>query len=217
MRASITQVLCALVLPSLLLGSGLLVGCGDDGSAVDMAGLNTDMPAGGDMTAAACVNVATWPSDQLFGAGTPDPLDGYDFLTTAYGDRNGAGGLVDTLRVEIYHKTGSTPAIPRTVMLPATGTYGDCDDCVLIDFGQDFDNGDFGTLYFARGGSLTVTKADRNPLMGGITVSGSNVRFVEWNFDGNNDKPVANGKCIEVGSFSFNTTYDNNEADGGTD
>lgn len=212
MKASLAHVLCALVLPSVL-----LVACGgNDSTATDMAA-NLDLPAAGDMPAVGCLTVPTWPNTMLFADGSTDPLMGYDFLTRVLADRAAAAGLVDTLRVELYHKTGMATTFPRTAPISATGTYNDCDDCVLIDLGQDFANSDPGTLYFARGGSLTVTKADRTPITGAISVSGTNVHFVQWVFDAASDKPVANGKCIDVGTFSFSSTYDNTAADGGTD
>jgi len=207
MKTLLTHVLRALVLPSLL-----LVACGDDPTS-DMG----DMTATGDLSAAACVTVASWPNTTLRAEGIPDPLDGWDFVTSVYADRAGTGNLFDRLGVELYHPTGATTTLPRTVTLSATATYTDCNECLLLVTDGNPSIEGSGTGYFARGGSITVTKADRTPLAGGITVSGSNIHFVEWTFGEDADKPVANGKCVDVGAFSFNATYDNSANDGGTD
>src|SRR4029079_5073095 len=114
------------------------------------------MHIGVDLSAGGCLTVPTWPSDSVGAVGFPDPFMGYDFQTAIYGDRDSTGGTYDTLGVEVYHCTGSAAAIPRTVSLPSSGNYTNCDDCVVLFKDQD-SQGNPDAFYFAVGGSLKIT------------------------------------------------------------
>ena len=213
MKSSLSLVFAVLILPLLL-----QVGCGDDSSSGNMdLSASGDLAGVKDMTAAACTTIASWPTDSLFADLTADPLTDYDFLNSMYADgAANSAGTFDSMRIELYHKIGTSNALPRTVMIPADGTYNTCDDCVLIDAEIDPMTFMSNRLYFARSGSLTITKADHTLSGGTMTVSGSNVHLVEWRYDMNNDKPVANGKCYDVTAFNFTKMYVG-ATDGGTD
>ena len=201
-----------------LVMSATLIGCsGDDSPSGDMSafldmGATVDMPG-----TTGCTTITTWPNDATYASLVPDPFDGYDAEVALLGDKPGTGMLVDSLAIELYNQVGATPSYPKTITLSASATYNNCDECVLAYIGQNYDTQDFGTMYLATGGSITITKADRTLNGGTATVSGSKIHLVEWQYDQNNDKPVAKGKCIDVNAFSFTADYDAVGGDGGTD
>jgi hypothetical protein len=206
MKSSLSVLLSALVLPSLL-----AIGCGDDSANKNDLATTGDLSVAKDMSAKACTAVATWPSDNIDVIGGAVSSDPFDFAIIGHALKT-TGSNIDAVSTELWHQP-STPAAPRTVMLPANGDYTTCEVCVLLDEMYDPTQG-FGTTgYFARSGSVTITKADFSAVAGMMNVSGSNVNLVEWDFM--NDKPVTNGKCYDVASFSIMGSFSN--PDGGTD
>jgi hypothetical protein len=207
MKSSLSLLLSALVLPSML-----AAGCGDDDNNKGDMILTGDLAGAKDMSAKACTAVSAWPSDDIdIAYGGPVDADPFDFAIISHAVKTN-GSQLDAVSVELWHQA-TTPAAPRTLMLPANGDYTSCEVCVLLDENYDRDQmfGDVG--YFARGGMVTVTKADFGQAMGMVNVSGSNINLVEWDF--NNDKPVTNGKCFDVASFSISGSF--SAPDGGTD
>jgi hypothetical protein len=207
MKSSLLVLFAAVVAPSLL-----VLGCGDDNGSQDMAAGPDLSAAAKDMTMKPCTMVATWPSDDIEVVAGETESAPFDFVTIGHALKT-TGGQIDAVSVELWHQPSTPSTLPRTVTLPANGDYNTCETCVLLDENYDPDQG-FGEIgYFARAGSITITKADTNPGMGMMQVSGSDVKLVEWDFM--NDKPVTNGKCYEVGSFSMSGSYSN--PDGGAD
>jgi hypothetical protein len=187
--------------------------CGGDdkGSEPDMTAL-TSSDLGADLSASnGCAQTATWPNTQVVGRIIPNPYAGYDAETLLYGYRMN-GGYTDTLGVAVWHMEGTTNAFPKSYSLSATGSFSSCDHCVFADVG--FDSlGKGGSRYFARAGMITITSADTAPTGGMMKVSGSTLHLVEW--DNAADAPLANGKCMDVGSFDFTATYPAATNDGG--
>ena len=206
MKFSLSVMLAALAFPSLL-----VLGCGDDSSNKPDMVSTGDLAGAKDMSAKACTAVATWPSDNIDVIGGAVSSDPFDFAIIGHAVKT-TGSTLDAISTELWHQP-STPAAPRTVMLPADGNYTTCDVCVLLDENYDPSQGFGDTGYFSRSGMITITKAMFGAASGSMQVSGSNVNLVEWDFT--NDKPVPNGKCYDVASFSISGSFTN--PDMGTD
>ena len=107
----------------------------------------------------------------------------------------------------VWHKAGATFSYPKTYALSASSTFATCQQCVSADIGILASAP--ATSYLAQGGTLTITA----PSGGSIKVSGASLHLIEW--DNAADAPVANPKCMDVASFSFQGTYPAPGADGG--
>ena len=194
MKCSLLCLFAALTIHSLF-----AVGCSDEMESKN--DLSTPSP-GPDMSIKACTMTAAWPSDDILIDGRVADSQTFDWVTAGYAFQT-TGTRVDALIVEIWHSP-TTPANPRTVSLPSDGNYTTCAVCVLLAENYSLDSF---PKYFARGGMVTITKADTTPGAGMYQVSGSNIQFVEW--DIHQDMPVPGGDCYEVGSFSIAGSYSN--------
>jgi hypothetical protein len=171
-----------------------------------------------DLTASTgCTTVSAWPSNEVDFVGTPSPQAGFDFLTAAYAGRpiSGSAGLIDLLAVEMWDSTASPATYPTTFHFTPSGNYNSCTGCVTLSGGL-IPGGQPTSFYFAVGGSLTITKADRDPSSGSFEATGSDLHLIEWHYDANDDQAVPGGSCYDIGSFSFSGSY-SNASDGGTD
>ena len=120
---------------------------------------------------------------------------------------------MNQLTVEAYFGAGLV--VPATTTFTTADSYFTCDICPLMGRGCD-STGTCTQLFFAQGGSATVTTATRNVAAGQFVGSLSALKFVEWDF--NNDVPITNGSCVVV-STSINLSWDAgmSAADGGVD
>jgi hypothetical protein len=200
----------------------VVVGCGggtkpkQDLGAPDLAG-SADMS--GSVT---CTTVATWPNNDTTVVGQANPFSGIDFVTGAYEHRPNATtpAFFDEMRAEVWDSASAPTSYPTTFTFKSTDTYNGCTGCMGILIGADpNDQMDTpGTFYFAQSGTMTVTKADRDPTSGSFAATASNVHLVEWSyFDAaGTDTAIAGGGCYDVTNFSASGTYANS-LDGGTD
>jgi hypothetical protein len=199
----------------------VLVACGGGGkSKQDLGALDL---SGGDMSGqVTCTSLATWPGNDVVFRGQPDPIQDIDFVTAAYEHRPNAtsSSLLDELRAEVWDSAGSPTSYPTTFTFSSTDTYDGCTGCVAIAIGFDpsVPMSKPSTFYFAQSGSMTVTKADRDPVMGQFEATGSNLHLVEWSYydAAHTDTAIAGGGCFDIGSFSVSGSY-LNSTDGGTD
>ena len=184
----------------------------DSGGSDDQS-VPVDGSGGKDMGGGGCMQVATWPG--------LNPAAGYDPSvpeTYLFSNRQPMEPL-DVLAVEDFH-TMMNETYPKALTLSTKDSFATCDVCVRLLEGCTQANG-CTRGYFAQGGSLTVTKADTNPDVGRVTVSGTNIKLVEWNFpvptDGGytGDVPVPGGKCWQIGDVKLDVMW--NTVDGGTD
>jgi hypothetical protein len=160
----------------------------DMAHAVDMA-----VPVG-------CTHYNTWPNI--------DPQGGFDrtnvvtFVASLDGNNN-------ALQIQDFETMTDTH--PKMVTYSNRDTYALCEVCTLV---AACDANGCTNKYFAQGGSVTVTRADRNDVMGEMIASASNLMLVEWDFSMSGDKPVPGGSCITINSASFDVTWP--AGDGGT-
>jgi hypothetical protein len=184
---------------------------GQDLSVTDSAGTD-GAPGGG------CTQVATWPGLQAQAGFDPNQV-----LTFAISARQ-AMEPQDLLALEDWHlglSGDGGETYPKNVTFKIGGTYATCDVCVRLLEGCTAANGCV-TGYFIQGGTVTVTRADTDPVVGRMTATGTNLKLVEWNFpqadDGGitGDTPVPGGKCYDIASLSLDVPWDNTPPDGGT-
>jgi hypothetical protein len=173
------------------------VGCGSPSNTpADMAvpsDLSVSSDLGPDLSAQACQMIGAWPGLM--------PTGGYDDLqgVTAAFSRQAAGSPINELSVEAWHQE----VYPHTTTFRDKDTYELCDTCII--YYEDCDDQGCAASYFVQGGSGTVTQADQDPAMGAMTASGKNLRLVEWDFD--KDAPVANARCVEIASASWDVSW----------
>ncbi|MFZ5467896.1 MAG: hypothetical protein ACOZIN_00550 [Myxococcota bacterium] len=100
---------------------------------------------------------------------------------------------------------GQTLSFPLSRTFNASTRYDTCDVCVGFDEGCDDGTMTCQAAYFVQGGSVNVTRADVSA-SGRIEATGTNLRFVEWDYD--NDLPVPNGRCVQLGTLTMNIGWD---------
>jgi hypothetical protein len=182
----------------------------------DMAQGLVDMSAP-DLAMAACTEVADWPALQAAAAYQP----ANDETVTISAQQ--AMEPQNILSVEDWHLGAmggdAGENYPKVVPFSMSANYSSCDVCVRLFENCTKANGcDRG--YFIQGGTVTVSRADRNPAMGRMTVSGQGLMMVEWMFptdvDGGTvgDTPVAGGRCFLIDQLSLDVPW-SNTTDGG--
>jgi len=161
---------------------------------------------------AACTVITVWPGQSPFAAF--DDTGPVAFTIGFQGTTLPTLGL----QIEDWASAGAT-------MTPNTETYtsathykgsGSCNLCSLlftcVDNGGTPDcSGD--PAYLAVAGTAT-SAADADPNTGRMISTGTNLKFVEWDFTA--DAPVANGSCYIVNTLNYDKTWDFTPADGGT-
>ena len=156
-----------------------------------------------------CTKVGAWPAKVPYAE--YDEPNGVTYAVTIDKAMLPGNGLL----LEDYESPGEKWP-KKTTFMPGD-VYADCLVCAIYGFcdqmGCDFQ-------YFAQGGTVTVSRADRDTKNGRFTATAQNLRFVEWDFD--LDEPVANGKCIEIASASIDVPWmtaapDMKPTDGGVD
>ncbi len=159
--------------------------------------------AAGDMAAPGCMQIAQWPGLA--------PQGGYDdqVVVTFAASADGKNPPFNALSVEDYHAMGAP--YPKTVTYQMGDQYATCDVCTLL---STCDQMGCTPKYFAQAGQVTVTRADQNAVTGRMTATLKNLTLVEWDFT-QNDAPVPNGGCIQVGAASFDVQWNNPPPDGG--
>jgi hypothetical protein len=135
--------------------------------------------------------------DGTSGAGLPPNTSAFAFV---FSDATHYKSLV----LQDFH-VGTT--YPKTVTFQASDTFAQCDLCVVLSDGcaEGTTSTTCSALYFQQGGQVTVTHADTNVATGTMTASGTNLVLKEWDFQ--HDAPVANGRCYQVGSVSWNVSW----------
>jgi hypothetical protein len=198
-----------------------LAGCGGGG------GKNKDLAAPADLSGADraamvnCTALSTWPGNDVTYRGQANPIQGFDFVTAAYEHRPNAtmASLDDELRIEVWDPSGMPQTYPTTFTFTTSGQYNTCTGCLSLSIGRDPANPTAtpGEFFFAVDGSMTVTKADRDPASGDFAATGTNVHLVQWSYydAAMSDSPIADGACYDIASFSVSGSY-MNSLDGGT-
>ncbi|MFO0599136.1 MAG: hypothetical protein U0228_27755 [Myxococcaceae bacterium] len=116
---------------------------------------------------------------------------------------------VDLLRMEVVYPNDVGPTPPVTQNFTTAG-YRSCLLCSI--YAQNCDqSANCEKTYLAQGGSVTVTRADKNELAGHFAGSMSGVLYKEWNL--NTDTAVPGGSCIQLGTVGPFDVYWS--ADGG--
>lgn len=111
------------------------------------------------------------------------------------------------LRLEVWHGFGENGSIA----FPAHRSFyvgykpADCDLCLFL--GQGCDDYGCETLFFAQGGSLTVSQADRNTNTGRLVATGTNLKLVEWNPESSAETPILGGKCIQISRLEMEVSW----------
>jgi hypothetical protein len=182
------------------------VPCGSGGSGGSGGAGGTGGTGGG------CTNYATWPSTFPRAAynTSNDYTWGQLYLTNpATPPTAGNTSLV----FEVWWNGGPT-SVPYSYTFSGSDKYGTCNTC-LVAFENCPPGGSCQRMYFARAGSASVTRADKTSASGRITATANNLRLEEWNYSSSNsiDAPVDGGRCITVGSASWDIPW---PADAGT-
>ncbi len=176
----------------------------DDGGAMD----DMAMPPGGDLTMGGgggdmamgnvgnCTHLATWPN--LHPAAAYDAMNMVTFVVGADQPME----PLNALAIEDWQSMGEK--YPKTVTFKPGDQYAKCEVCALISACANMSCTD---QFFAQGGTVTVTRADRNANMGRMTATAQNLKLVEWDFSQMGDKAVPNGKCYEIDSVSFDVPW----------
>ena len=162
-----------------------------DGGSPDLT-----VPATGDGGMSGCMSIATWPGLMAIGGYDTQNMDTFVVSTDV------ATAPFNALTIEDYHMAGA--AYPKAVTFSNKDNYTSCDVCPYIAACMGSPLACAGT-YFAQGGTVTVTKADSNATAGNMTATATNLLLVQWDFMA--DKAVTGGKCILVGSASWNVTW----------
>lgn len=110
----------------------------------------------------------------------------YNYATWVYGNGDG-------LRLEVVYPNDTFPTLPSTGTFTAATRYGNCSVCAIFNEGCD-QAGVCTAQYLAQGGSLTITRADRDSA-GRLAGSGSNLRFNQWDLQ--NDVAEGSG-CVTI-------------------
>jgi hypothetical protein len=192
---------CGIALCALALG-----GCADVRRSVPSS-VSTDMAThvgdgGPSSHDGGCTQVTTWPGISATGA-----FDDSGPVTSASSNRQ-ASAPFDVLSVEDWH-TKTVETYPKTLTFMSGDKYSACEVCVLLSEGVSA-VGAAQAVYFAQGGSATVTKADQSAA-GEMKASVSNLLLAEYDVD--KDVLVPGGRCWQVGSAAFEVNWA--EADGG--
>lgn len=170
---------------------------GDDGPSPD-AGMHGDgsMPATLQCSHTRVLDAYPWG----VAAGTYLADQGVTFGIYA----NGTQSPTQRLQIEVWGPNGTTPTLPLTKTFDSTTTYKTCDTCMVLGEGCDAQN-NCQTWYFPQAGHVTVGEASRNATVGKLHAAGANLVFAEWSMAG--DKPVANGRCIQINQYTFDTEW----------
>ena len=171
-----------------------------DLAGVDLAGVDL---ASVDLTPG-CTHVDTWPPAAVEVLGSPTEAP-FDYVTWA---RTIDAGQRE-LSVEVWHRNGS-PVPPYSLALPGDTNYLLCEVCVLVDLNYQPAQGHGGPAYLALSGAVSVDQSDIVPSGGGLSVTGTGVRLVEWDFAG--DRPAQGGGCFTIDVFTLGGQY---KGDGG--
>ena len=150
---------------------------------------------GPDMSSS-CLHFDTWPN--------VGPQAGFDpqYGVTVVSSLDVKMAPANALSIEDYVSMGEK--YPKAVTYSAQDTYSLCEVCTIVAV---CDNMGCTDTYFAQGGSVSVTRADRNEKAGEMIATGTNLTLVEWDFSQNGDKPVPGGKCITIGAATFDVKW----------
>ncbi|MSP59918.1 MAG: lamin tail domain-containing protein [Myxococcales bacterium] len=152
-------------------------------------------PGKQDLAVAGCTKIPNWPG--LLPEGTYDDVGQVTYVASTE-----KGALPsNALLIEDY-LLAPNEKWPKSATFKKGDLYADCEVCASIAL---CDNMGCDQTFFAQGGTVTVTRADRNPKTGRMIAKAQNLTLVAWDFD--MDEPVKAGKCYEIGSASFDVTW----------
>ena len=100
------------------------------------------------------------------------------------------------------------PPAPRGPIMLTGQNYNTCTDCLLLDLDCDMNGANCAHSLLGQTGSFSVTS--QNIVLSGGSMAGTatNVHFDEWAFPtAGNDQKVPGGVCVEVGSITWNGTW----------
>ncbi|MBL8953011.1 MAG: hypothetical protein JNK82_19695, partial [Myxococcaceae bacterium] len=193
-------------------GGGATAGGGSataGGGAVNAGGGATagggSPTAGGGMATAGgagCTQLATWPNAATSGRYVPgsDATVGYSFRSATF--------PTDLLTLDFFHPA----TLPASETFTPSTRFIDCNICPYLRESCSPGAGNAepacsmnGRLFFPQAGSVTVTTAARDAGSGAFSATATNLRLVEWDYD--DDLPVEDGGCYQLGSVSLNVTW----------
>jgi hypothetical protein len=105
------------------------------------------------------------------------------------------------LSVEVWF--GSGIAAPTSRTLSPSDRYQSCDLCVTMSEGCA--GGPCKTTFFAQGGQLSLSRADRSDAVGGIRATAQNLLLVEWSLA--QDRPIDGGRCVQISSVNLDVDW----------
>ena len=219
MKSSLYKLLATVAMPTLLVGA---VGCGGSKkSGGDMAHVtmnNKDMAMQSN-----CDEVGTFPSaiqgsNTVFSFHETDPSNlpmgaDYDDAIQGFKVNDDDDTLYDILVYVAYHASGDPDfSVPLTTMYSSMSDPVKDNPTLQYIFGVTLTQSGIsgGTLYGVQSGSVTASALDSTTPTGNIAVTGTNLHFVEWDFDQNtgmDNGPKAGGGCLDVSSFDFSAMY----------
>jgi len=168
-----------------------------------------------DLAETHCTVVPTWQATKLAAWGYDKPSAGFAFSTSLEADKATSDTRFDFIYTAVSIQSGLNITFPRALMISPSASSGSCQACATLVEGYDTTKQGFDRYYFARGGKLDLIRVDSDPTHGSMHVAGTALHFVEW--DQARDKAVEDGRCIDVGAFDFEATYNNASSDGGSD
>ncbi len=164
----------------------------------DLAG-DVDMTSSGDMKApGGCTQLATWPKNLPVAYFDPAA----NVTAVAYADA--MAQPFKALVAEDWH-LAATETYPKAHTFTSADKYNTCEVCSTI-LDCTAANG-CTTRFFAQAGTVSISKADKDELVGRMTATGTNLKLVEW--DVMTDTAVTNGACYEVASMTWDVPWDN--------
>lgn len=179
------------------------VACGGSKSNLTDAGIQDATVGTLDLAHLNCTKIASWPGLNPRGGFSPtlgQDDNGYIAGTFAESENSGEASFY-RLRVEEYDD-GSVD-FPFDEPYSQSSTYENCSICSILSYCA---NGTCGQKkYFPLGGTMQVTEASKNADQGKMTVNGTNLLFMEWNFG--TDRPVPSAHCIEVDTASWSSIW----------
>jgi len=182
-------------------GSCVLAGAGGGSQSGAGGGAAGGGATGGGQTGPGCVSIASFSEDTstskgFFTTGPPPTVTAWLFDPPI-------GPTYDWLSVVQRYPSG-IPAAPYKGTLQPVGMQG-CNDCVTYFVGCTGPMIMPGcpTAFFAQAGLLRVDELSASP--GVYSGAGLNLHLVEWDFS--RDGPLDGGRCIDMGSASFNVHW----------
>jgi hypothetical protein len=143
-----------------------------------------------------CTHVASWPT--ALNVAFYDSQNNY----TEVQSLKSTTLPTELLIIDVFHGDGGT--YPPTETYTGATKLATCNICTQLIGGCGATNCT-GPTFLALGGSAAVTRADSNPDAGKFIGSGSNLHFVQYDF--NNDAVVDGGGCYDVDAVTLNVSW----------